>query len=261
MSSEQIISALLLLLSLGCGGRSLQSCLREHELLPRRSYLPACVDTENEGPLLTESEYIAGVVDCELAWFTKDPAALEAQAIAARTFLAAHLARKGEDTPLPMGPRFQCWRSPRPRAVEAAQLTEDLILEHEGRVIRANYASGTPKLSKACRALPPQKSGYRFKSWGEMRAYYKRARSQGRRSIFKGYRWTEILVTRNQGRRGKAVQATIHAQPDAQNRGGFGQYAAACLAKKGYGTFQILRYFYGEDVELAPPPEFGSGAF
>src|SRR5688572_10641831 len=78
---------------------------------PGPTSLPAVVFTDR-GFMLTEDEYLPGVVDCEIAHYTESPAALEAQAIAARTYLARHLSLRGALAVVPIGPHFQCWRQP-----------------------------------------------------------------------------------------------------------------------------------------------------
>ena len=58
--------------------------------------MPACVDTVR-GAMEVEREYLPGVLECEVGGFRKTPAALEAQAIVARTYLLAHLTRQGPE--------------------------------------------------------------------------------------------------------------------------------------------------------------------
>lgn len=244
----------------GCGGRG--------ELAPlplgvceapdgdsRSTLLPRCIRTAR-GRMAVESEYLPGVVDCELSGVTLEGAALEAQVIAARTYLAAYLARRGEDAVVPIGAHFQCWRpEARERSRAAARATADVILVRDGAPIRAHYVSGARENTFDCEPLTPAENGYDgYASWDDMRKLYLERRRDRSRRRFGGISWTEVVVTRNEGLAGEAVRPTPMATADRLNRGAFGQYAAVCLARNlGYETLEILRYFYGEDVTLSAP--------
>lgn len=261
--SARVSTALLLLpalLMIGCGsGRrqasvaTLDACIAKESTPGEARLVPACVATA-KGVMVTDSEYIAGVVDCELGWFARSPAALMAQAVAARTYLAAFLDRKGEKAKVPIGPHFQCWRpAAHARSREAAVATADTVMYFGREIINGNYVAGARTLNDDCTADHPEKSGYSFDSWNAMRRRYDKARKRGKRRPFKGVYWTELLITRNEGRTGEAVQGTPFASPGPKNRGALGQYAASCLADSGYDTGRILRYFYGEDVAVSLP--------
>jgi hypothetical protein len=242
----------------GCGpartGMTLAECNTRHGGLgARRTVVPVCVDTAR-GAMPVEAEYIPGVVDCELGWFTTAAPALEAQAIAARTYLVGWLDRKGDEArKVPIGPHFQCWRkAAHQRSRAAAQATKDVVMHLNGQFIYANYASGARKRDADCRALPPDQHGYSAKSWAAMRAAYDAARAQGRRKPFHGAYWTEVLVTHNAGKSADAITETPFARKGPLNRGAFGQYEAACLAKeKGLETMAILEHFYGKDLDFS----------
>ena len=80
---------------------------------------------------------------------------------------------------------------------------------------------------------------------------YREGRKKYGRTIFKGTAWTEIFVTRNEGKSGAQVAHSPIARAVHYNRGALGQNAAVCLTNNlGYETLDILRYFYGEDIEL-----------
>lgn len=253
---------------LGCGGPpptdfiTLGECRAMHPARPE-SPLPGCVDTER-GIMPTEAVYVAGVVQCELAPLTDAHAALEALAVTARTYLGRYLQRRGPDATVPIGPRFQCWSPPeRTRAQDAARHTAGTVLTVDGALIDANYVSGARKLSIDCEPQPPEAQGYRgYASWDAMKAEYLRRRRARIRARFGGVSWTEVVVTRNEGRRAAAVQPTPMAPARPTNRGAFAQYAAVCLAENlGYETADILRYFYGDDIGFSRPllPVLGEG--
>ena len=80
---------------------------------------------------------------------------------------------------------------------------------------------------------------------------YRSARRTTGRTPFSGTAWTEIFVTRNEDRRAGDVSPSPIANRVMANRGAFGQNAAVCLANNlGYETLDILKYFYGEDIEV-----------
>lgn len=222
---------------------------------PRRTVVPVCIDTAR-GAMAVETEYIPGVVDCELGWFTTAAPALEAQAIAARTYLVGWLDRKGDESRVvPIGPHFQCWRkAAHQRSRAAAQATKDVVMHLNGRFIFANYVSGARHRDESCRAQPPTKHGYPAPTWTEMRRTYDRARKRGDRRPFKGVYWTEVLVTHNAGKDAEHLAPTPFARKSPLNRGAFGQYEAACLAStKKLETLAILAHFYGTDLDYSVP--------
>ncbi len=251
-------AAFALLLLTGCGaatnGVTLDDCRARFATGPRTAFMPVCVDT-TRGAMRVEAEYVPGVVECELGGAGNAPAALEAQAIAARTYLATFLERQGEDAVVPTTPRFQCWKpGARQAAIEAARRTEDVVAHRAGALISANYAAGTRRLADDCTPLPPADSGYDFETWEAMRADFEAARRAGEWPSYGGTDWTEVLVTRNDGLEGEKVRPTPLAGRVAANRGALGQNTAVCLARRAaHDTRAILRYFYGADLELSAP--------
>jgi len=219
---------------------------------PRDRILPACVWTAR-GAMAVEDTYLPGVVQCEVGGFRKWPAVLEAQAVAARTYLLAHLLRKGPLAEVPLTSRFQCWKADASGAsVAAVRATTDRVMHTFGEVLDANYAAGIKHRENDCAPAPPARAGYDQGTWADMREVWKRARKDGRRRPFDGVSWTELLVTDNGARDGLAVEPTPFAAVRATNRGAFGQWAAACLARvRGYDHVALLRHFYGRDLELS----------
>lgn len=250
----------LAVLCLGCGpthtGLTLEECNTRYDGNgPRRTVVPVCINTAR-GAMAVEREYIPGVVDCELGWFTTAAPALEAQAIAARTYLLGWLDRNGDETrTVPIGPHFQCWRkAAHKRSEAAAAATQDVVMHLDGAFIFANYASGARHRDATCQAQPPTKHGYDLPSWAAMRAHYDAARRRGTRRPFKGAYWTEVLVTHNAGKDAQQLAPTPFARKSPLNRGAFGQYEAACLAKEqGLETTAILEHFYGTDLHYSSP--------
>jgi hypothetical protein len=214
---------------------------------PAPTALPVVIQTDR-GEMLVEEEYLPGVVDCELAYWTESPAALEAQAIAARTYLLRAIVAYGEDFRARTTPAFQCWRRPgHARSAEAVRRTAGLVLRHRGDPINANYVAGTPALDERCAPLGPAEAGYPHETWAQMLALWRAGRK------FSGPNWTQIFVTYNEGRRGADVVTTAISHSGPPNRGALSQHGAVCLAeRRGFDSLSILRFFYGEDVELGP---------
>ncbi|MGC6415950.1 MAG: SpoIID/LytB domain-containing protein [Bradymonadia bacterium] len=216
--------------------------------------LPTCVSIQGECLALDEG-YIAGVVQCEVAGISDAGAALEAQAIAARTYFANWYLRTKGRKQVDTTARFQCWRPPTSeRARSAALSTAGIIMQHEGRPIYSNYVSGTKQVGFDCMPESPRASDYPYDTWGEMEAIYRERRVSRSRRRFQGTDWTELFVTRNEGRTTKNLKRTVMSAQNTLNRGALAQRTAICLAENlGYETEQILQYFYGQDVRLSAP--------
>ena len=258
-SAHALVAALACTM-LACGARPPVTSHAGCDGTQRGSGLPSCVVT-TAGVKSIEEEYIPGVIECELGPLTKAEAALDAQAISARTYLLKHLLAKGPQAEVPTTPRFQCWKTPhRARAFAAARRTVGLVMEYEGEVINGNYVSGARRRNADCGPLAPKVNGYAYADWDTKRGLYRKARKARRRHPFKGTSWTEVVVTYNDSRRGDAVLPSPIASRRAANRGALSQWGAICLAEqREYGMEQILAYFYGEDIKLAqrapaPPP-------
>ena len=198
------------------------------------------------GTMNVEDEYLPGVVDCEIAYYTQAPAALAAQAIAARTYLARFLQRNGVYAQVPIGPHFQCWRPMvYERSREAVDATRGMVIRYGGELISGNYAAGARARNARCEPLSPKIHGIPHTSWAGVKKAYEKG------SRFAGPAWTEIFVTDNSGKRGDAVEQTTLGSSTQANRGGLGQHAAICLAERwGSNTDKILRHFYGEDIVI-----------
>ncbi len=217
---------------------------------PAPTSLPEKIVTAR-GEMRVEDEYLPGVVDCEMAHFTTSAPALEAQAIAARTYLLRYLVDRGTAVEIPIGPQFQCWRPPvHDGSARAAKRTAGLVLRTSdtGDPLTGNYAAGASGLDDACAPPPPSAFGYDGDSWDVVRrAWVVRSQRQP------GPAWTEIFVTDNAGKRGAEVGFSVLGPRVAWNRGALGQNVAICLAeRRGFSREEILQRFYGEDVVIGP---------
>ncbi len=170
------------------------------------------------GPMpMPVEDYIARVIEAEMPLRPGAEEAAKAQAIAARTYLAYHMRKTGvgsSQKPVPNGEVFQV-ASPSASgpARAAAQATAGVMMTYMGRPILASYVAGTPWAKGASRAP------------------------------------AEARVTYNAGKTGPAVEQAFKSN-DEDDRGGMSQNGALELAAQGMQWPEILRYFYGDDVEF-----------
>lgn len=174
------------------------------------------------GQVEVETDYLPHVVNCEngSAGFE----ALKAQAVAARSYLYYRLDRTGEIRDGTEDQVYSCGRSPSKLAYLAVEATSGQILMYQGTQVAGFYVAGARQNPPACRQGTDDPTA------------------------------TEEFVTYNTGRIGDDVQQTalgfVHPQ-NLANRGCKSQNGAACLADLGWRYDQILRFYYGEDIEVA----------
>jgi hypothetical protein len=186
-------------------------------------------DGEDARGVDVETDYLPRVVQCENgnAGFE----ALKAQAVAARSYLYYQLDRAGEIEDGPQAQVYGCGRPPSPRVHAAVRATSGEILAYRGIQVAGFYVAGAKHRSPECsvgQELP---------------------RGMGVEDPFD----TEHYVTYNAGRSGRDVEQTTLGMVDPRNRSNRGaksQNGAACLAAQGWTYQAILRFYYGEDIEL-----------
>jgi hypothetical protein len=180
-----------------------------------------------QGLVDVETEYLARVVQCENgnAGFE----ALKAQAVAARSFLYYQMDRAGEIGDGPHAQVYGCSRPPSPRVHAAVRATSGEILAYRGTQVAGFYVAGAKHRPPEC------------------------AVGRARRMRVEDPFDTEHYVTYNAGRSGRDVEQTRLGAIDPRNRSNRGaksQNGAACLAAQGRTYEEILRFYYGEDIEL-----------
>lgn len=198
-----------------------------------------CVDTGET--LSIEAEYLPRVLAAEVG--AAAPAALQAQAIAARTYLE-HALRADRQLgtkakPVSTSPKHFQAMAPAthgaiPAAAAAVTFTHGVFACWNGKLITAYYVAGAVWAGGPANSVPspdPTK--------------------------------TEHLVTYNEGKTGAAVKAAGIGSPSSDNRGCMSQNGAFWLAKNlNYNWLQILQYFYGADLGFfapATPPALNQG--
>jgi hypothetical protein len=168
-----------------------------------------------------ESEYLPQVVACENG--NADLEALKAQAVAARSYLYYEIARVGEVDDGQSDQVFTCGRAAGPLHRQAVEETTGQILRFRGTTVAGFYVAGALQDGPSCRGGTSDPTS------------------------------TERFVTYNDGRQGSAVEQTSLGSLDPAvhaNRGCMSQNGSDCLSRQGRGYGDILRFYYGADIEL-----------
>jgi len=178
--------------------------------------------------IAVEDVYLPGVVACENP--AAPPAALRAQAIAARSFLYQVMAVEGKVKDSEFGQVFSCKdpktgqpKLPRQEHLDAVAATSGQVLMYKGTLVAGMYAAGALQEGPTCTGGGTDPTG------------------------------TEWAITYNQGKSGDEISQTrlgSISKKNYANRGAMSQNGANCLADNGYTTDQILHFYYGDDIEL-----------
>src|SRR5262249_54006644 len=152
-----------------------------------------------------------------------DAEALKAQAIAARTYVLRAMRDNPslgtEAHPLVNSESFQTYAANANQASAAAtRATAGMTATWSGELIQANYVAGA--LRQEDGALGDDPTG------------------------------TEHWVTYNEGLSGADVRPTPLSGRRSDNRGCMSQNGADYLSRHGYNALQILRYYYGADLQV-----------
>lgn len=190
------------------------------------SALPVALEdaqVEGIGAVPIESDYLPRVVACENG--AAEPAALVAQAIAARSYLYYELGRTGMIDDGPSAQVYSCGREPEDQHYAAVEESRHEVLSFADEVIAAFHVAGAVPSDSSCVAsttdLDPT--------------------------------GTERYVTYNKGRRGLEIEQTSLGFIDPNNlanRGCMSQNGSRCLARGAASAELILRFYYGEDIQL-----------
>lgn len=174
-----------------------------------------------------ETDYLPRVVSCENG--AADQAALEAQAVAARSYLYYRLARTGMIGDGTGDQVYTCSRPPGPAHYQAVLDTSGLVLRYppgaadDGTQVAAFYVAGALQDGPSCRGGITDPTT------------------------------TEHWVTYNEGLSGADITQTMLGFVDPgndANRGCMSQNGADCLAEEGRDVTEILRFYYGADIAI-----------
>jgi MYXO-CTERM domain-containing protein len=205
---------------------------------PLEAYCEAMV--EGVGLVSVEDDYLPRVINCENGG--AGPAALEAQAVAARSYLYYRLDRTGDIGDGTGDQVYTCGREPGPQHFAAAAATAGEVLQYQGTQVAAFYVAGARNQpGPTCQGSTDDPTN------------------------------TERYVTYNEDQSGADVEQTtlglVHPDNHA-NRGCKSQNGARCLADEGWDYDTILRFYYGADIEVIraagpcvpePGPDAGPG--
>ena len=171
------------------------------------------------GKVPVETKYLARVVHCENGGAPFE--ALKAQAIAARTYLYYKLETSGSIADGQSDQVYSCGSGPTALQVKAVEETAGQVLRHSGLTLASFYVAGDPTLKKpGCKGQD-------------------------------GDAATEHFVTYNKGLTGGQVHpSSLGSTSNPRNRGCKSQWGARCLAHSGKSAEQILRFYYGADVNI-----------
>jgi hypothetical protein len=181
------------------------------------------VQVEGRGLRAMETDYLPHVLRCEAA-HTADLEALKALAVAARSVAYYAMAEEGSICDGQGCQVYGCGHEPDPLHVQAVQETQGVYLMSHDTLTYGFYVAGDSTPDAACVG----NSGT-----------------------------TEKWVTYNDGRSGTDVVQTRlgwrHAPTDTgygQNRGCLSQWGTVCLEDAGRDWRDILRFYYGDDIEI-----------
>lgn len=182
------------------------------------------VTVEGMGSFDVETEYLPRVIACENG--NAPPEALRAQAIAARTYLLHH-----QRSVIQSGEHFQVFSCPSlhhtapipQRYLDAVDSTSGLIIGHGSTIICSFYVSGAEPSTQSCIPLDTDRDAL----------------------------GSEHHVTYNYCRSGGDVTpSTQGSSTSPANRGTMSQHGANCLATQGWNWQEILRFYYGDDIQI-----------
>jgi hypothetical protein len=170
-----------------------------------------------------ESDYLPHVVNCENGGASAE--ALKVQAVSARTFAYYKIATAGSVKDGTSDQVYSCSSQPSQKHIDAVKATAGQVLVWSNAVICAFFVAGAKPSTTSCVA----KSGDPDPTA------------------------TEKYVTYNDGKTGSAVTQTPLGwvnPANKVNRGCMSQNGSQCQSLKGKGYKDILRFYYGADIQI-----------
>lgn len=178
---------------------------------------------EPVGILDVETDYLVRVLACERGEVHAE--ALKAQAVVSRSYLYYKLDTADLITDSPSDQMYTCATITLPTYVDAVNATSGEVLMYEGVSVCTFYVSGAVLLGDNCiaGAGDPDPTD------------------------------TEQYVTYNWNKSGDDIDQSalgFVSPENPLNRGCMSQNGAVCLAEAGWGYHDILRFYYGMDIEV-----------
>ncbi|MBO4350381.1 MAG: hypothetical protein J6A01_05480 [Proteobacteria bacterium] len=194
------------------------------------------IAVQGYGTVQMETDYVPNVTWCENG--NAPDEALKAQSAAARTFAYYKISTGGTPVQNSQGDQVYKCESRAPstaqlnRCKDATNATSGYVMMYKGTVTAGFYVSGVTQTYLNSECKPTVSSGQT--GWVGVQSY----------------------VTYNWGKSGNKAngftQTTLGWVNDGNyaNRGCMAQNGASCLANNGWKWDNILKYFYGADIEL-----------
>ncbi len=194
-----------------------------------------------KGQKAMETDYLPHVVNCENGAASLE--ALKVQAVSARTFAYYKIATAGSVKDGTSDQVYSCGSQPSQKHYDAVKATAGQVVMWSGVVICSFFVAGAKPSTQSCVALAsdPDPTG------------------------------TERYVTYNEGKTGSQVKQTTLgwvSSTNKYNRGCMSQNGSHCQAVKGKKYQDILRFYYGADINIEtaigscvtpPKPDAGVG--
>lgn len=181
------------------------------------------VNVTGKGKKQVETDYLPRVVRCENGG--ADMEALKAQAVAARSYMYYASKKSGSICDGTKCQVYSCGKAPSAKHYAAVKATAGQVLMHSGVVVCSFYVAGAKPSTASCVAAPGDSDPTKTEKW----------------------------VTYNQGKAGGGVTQTKlgWVNPgNKYNRGCKSQNGAHCLSLKGKKYPEILKFYYGSDIQL-----------
>jgi hypothetical protein len=203
-----------------CGGFE-----EEWEINAHRQPLSAycSVSVIGKGTKQMETDYLANVINCENG--AADLEALKAQAVAARTYAYYKIATSGSIKDGTGDQVYSCGKTPSAKHHQAVKETSGQVLRYQGKVICAFYVAGAKPSASNCVATSGDSDPTS----------------------------TEKYVTYNASKSGGGITQSKLGWVSASNlynRGCMSQNGSHCQAVNKKGYKEILKFYYGSDIEL-----------
>jgi hypothetical protein len=186
---------------------------------PLAAYCEANV--KGVGMVATETDYLPHVVHCENGGAPLE--SLKAQAVASRTYLSYKMDTSGSIADGQGDQVYTCASEPDANDIEAVNETSGIVLQYKDASIAAFFVAGADSTPPACM-------------------------DEGTDSTN-----TVQYVTYNEGLSGSNINQTSLGFVDPTNyanRGCMSQLGSRCLANAGDSFDTILKFYYGEDIQI-----------
>ena len=170
-----------------------------------------------------ETDYLAHVVQCENGGAPYE--SLRAQAVTARSYLYYKLNTAGKIADGQSDQVYSCGATPSKAHYDAVSSTAGQVLRYKGTQVAAFFVAGAKPSASSCVA-----------KGGDSDATN-----------------TEKYVTYNWNKSGSGIEQTILGWVNAgnhANRGCMSQWGSRCLANAGWGYKDIIKFYYGMDIEF-----------